>query len=210
MKKTLEQRINRLERLLKNESCTSQKCESFESDLDDVGARASANSIAAQFGRMLGVSVRPDDYGEDVIQSPIFGWLPVTAVEEIESDPDARFAFHYVLGDGDFSIDVYPSDNSVNLINEDGYSVDPKGKLIDPVGDVSYAFPLRLWKGFDLSMVEDDDEDDYYDEFDDEDSSDDGIATECNRRCELEAKLRRLERAAFKERFNRSRMRSRK
>lgn len=164
MKRTLEQRINRLERLLKNEACTSQKYEGFESDLDDVGARATANRIAAQFGRMLGVSVRPDDYGEDVINSPIFGWLPVTAVEEIESDPDARFAFHYVLGDSDFEIDVYPSDNSVNLINEDGYSVDPTGRLLSSDDSVVTAFPLRRWKGFDLSMVEDDDEDDYYDE----------------------------------------------
>ena len=164
MKRTLEQRINRLERLLKNEACASQKCESFESDLDDVGARTTANRIAAQFGRMLGVSVRPDDYGDDVIQSPIYGWLPVTAVEEIESDPDARFAFHYVLGDEDFSIDVYPSDNAVNLINEDGYSVDPTGRLLSSDDSVVAAFPLRRWKGFDLSMVEDDDEDDYYDE----------------------------------------------
>ena len=38
MKITLEQRINRLERLLKNEAYVSKKCESFESDLDDVGA----------------------------------------------------------------------------------------------------------------------------------------------------------------------------
>lgn len=164
MKRTLEQRINRLERLLKNEACASQKCESFESDLDETGARATANRIAAQFGRMLGVSVRPDDYGDDVIQSPIYGWLPVTAVEEIESDPDARFAFHYALGDEDFSIDVYPSDNAVNLINEDGYSVDPTGRLLSSDDSVVAAFPLRRWKGFDLSMVEDDDEDDYYDE----------------------------------------------
>ena len=164
MKRTLEQRINRLERLLKNEACASQKCESFESDLDDVGARVTANRIAAQFGRMLGVSVRPSDYGEDVINSPIFGWLPVTAAEEIQSDPDARFAFHYVLGDGDFEFDVYPSDNSVNLINEDGYSVDPTGRLLSSDDSAVTAFPLRRWKGFDLSMVEDDDEDDYYDE----------------------------------------------
>ena len=164
MKRTLEQRINRLERLLKNEACTSQKCESFESDLDDVGARATANRIAQQFGRMLGVSVRPSDYGEDVINSPIFGWLPVTAIEEIESDPDARFAFHYVLGDDDYEFDVYPTDNAVNLINEDGYSVDPTGRLLSSDDSVVTAFPLRRWKGFDLSMVEDDDEDDYYDE----------------------------------------------
>ena len=164
MKRTLEQRINRLERLLKNEACASNKCESFESDLDDVGARATANRIAQQFGRMLGVSVRPSDYGDDVINSPIFGWLPVTAIEEIESDPDARFAFHYVLGDGDFEFDVYPSDNSVNLISEDGYSVDPNGRLLSSDDAYVTAFPLRRWKGFDLSMVEDDDEDDYYDE----------------------------------------------
>ena len=63
----------------------------------------------------------------------------------------------------------------------------------------------------DLVMLDDDAADDeVVDEFDDEDSSDDEVATECNRRRELEAKLRRLERAAFKERFNRSRMRSRK
>ena len=164
MKRTLEQRINRLERLLKNEACLSKKCESFETDLDDVGARTTANRIAAQFGRMLGVSVRPSDYGEDVINSPIFGWLPVTAVEEIESDPDARFAFHYVLGDGDFEFDVYPSDNAVNLITEDGYSVDPTGRLLSSDDSSVTAFPLRRWKGFDLSMVEDDDEDDFYDE----------------------------------------------
>lgn len=164
MKKTLEQRINRLERLLKNEACASQKCESFESELDETGARAAANRIAKQFGRMLGVLVRPSDYGEDVINSPMFGWLPASAVDEIAEDTDARFAFHYVLGDGDFEFDVYPSDNSVNLINEDGYSVDPTGRLLSSDDSVVTAFPLRRWKGFDLSMVEDDDEDDYYDE----------------------------------------------
>ena len=164
MKRTLEQRINRLERLLKNEACTSKKCESFESDLDDVGARATANRIAQQFGRMLGVSVRPSDYDDDVINSPMFGWLPVSAVDEIAEDPDARFAFHYVLGDDDdYEFDVYPSDNAVNLITEDGYSVDPTGRLLSSDDSSVTAFPLRRWKGFDLSMVEDD-EDDYYDE----------------------------------------------
>lgn len=51
MKRTLERRINRLERLLKNEACASQKCESFESDLDETGARAAANRIANQIQR---------------------------------------------------------------------------------------------------------------------------------------------------------------
>ena len=164
MKRPLEQRINRLERLLKNEASTSKKCESFESELDETGARVAANRIARQFGRMLGVSVRPSDYGDDVINSPMFGWLPVSSVDEIVEDQDARFAFHYVLGDGDFEFDVYPSDNAVNLINEDGYSVDPNGRLLSSDDADVAAFPISMWKGFDLSMVEDDDEDDYYDE----------------------------------------------
>lgn len=164
MKRTLEQRINRLERLLKNEACISNKCESFESELDETGARVAANRIAKQFSRMLGVSVRPSDYGEDVINSPMFGWLPVSAVDEITEDQDARFVFHYVLGDGDFEFDVYPSDNAVNLISEDGYSVDPSGRLLSSDDADIAAFPISMWKGFDLSMVEDDDEDDYYDE----------------------------------------------
>lgn len=160
MKKTLEQRINRLERLLKNEACGSKKFESFESDLDDVGAHATANRIAQGFGRLLGVSVRPGDSTGDVIHSPKYGWLQVTDVEEIESDPDARFVFQYIIDDGEFEFYVYPSDHSVNLINEDGYSVNPEGKLTTLFDEVSDAYPLHRWKGFDLSMVEDD----YYDE----------------------------------------------
>ena len=164
MKRTLEQRINHLERLLKNEACVSKKCESFESELDETGARVAANRIARQFGRMLGVSVRPSDYGDDVINSPMFGWLPVSAVDEIAEDQDARFAFHYVLGDDDYEFDVYPTDNAVNLINEDGYSVDPNGRLLSSDDADITAFPISMWEGFDLSMVEDDDEDDYSDE----------------------------------------------
>ena len=51
MKRTLEQRINRLERFLKNEACISKKCESFESELDETGARAAANRIAKPMQR---------------------------------------------------------------------------------------------------------------------------------------------------------------
>ena len=169
MKRILERRINRLERILKNEACTSKKCESFESELDETGARIAANRIAQQFGRMLGVSVIPDGPNNVMINSPMFGWLEISDTDEIAEDPDARFAFRYTLSDDDYEIEVYPSDNSVNLINEDGYSVDPSGRLISSDDADIVAFPLRRWKGFDLSMVEDDDDedyddDDYYDE----------------------------------------------
>lgn len=173
-KPTLEQRINRLERLLKNEARASKKFESFESDLNEDGARAAANRIAAQFGKMLGVSVTPDDYGNDVVNSPMYGWLPASAVDEIAEDTDARFGFHYTLDDGEYSIEVYPTDNAVNLINEDGYSIDPAGHpFSSDMADI-VAYPLSKWKGFDLSMIDPDDDgynvevgddfNDYYDE----------------------------------------------
>ena len=50
----------------------------------------------------------------------------------------------------------------VNLISEDGYSVDPNGRLLSSDDAYVTAFPLRRWKGQIISMVED--EDDYYDE----------------------------------------------
>ena len=162
IKRTLEQRIARIERLLKNEARLTKKFESFESDLDEDSARAAADRIAAQFGKMLGVSVTPDDYGNDVVNSPMYGWLPTSAVDEIEEDPDARFGFHYNLDDGEFGIEVYPTDNAVNLINEDGYSVDPAGRFFSSDMADIVAFPLRKWKGFDLSMVHDEDDDDDY------------------------------------------------
>lgn len=160
-KLTLEQRIARLEKVLnKNAKC---KFESFESDLDEAGARAEANRIAKQFANMIGSSVRPDDYsGGEVILSPMYGWLSVDRAEEAADDPDARFAFNYALDDG-FSLNVFPSDGKVNLISEDGYSVSPDGEIIDYDEADLYASPLSEWNGFDLSMVEDPNEDSYVD-----------------------------------------------
>lgn len=155
----LENRIARLEKLLNSKK--SVKNESFESDLDLAGARHTANRIANQFCRMIGVSgATPDDLGHDVIESPMYGWLTVNDIDEIEEDPDARFAFQYSLdGTDDYTIIVYPTDNAVNLISEDGYSIDPKGRpFSSDMADI-VAFTLPKWKGFDLSMI--DDEDDY-------------------------------------------------
>ena len=85
MKKlTLEQRIARLEKVLNGKK--SVKNESFETDLDLEGARAAADRIAKQFGRMLGVNVTPDDLGHDVILSPMYGWLTLNDTDEIEED----------------------------------------------------------------------------------------------------------------------------
>ena len=62
-KSTLEQRIARLENAVKQDShkVRRKKFESFESDLDVDSARAAANRIAKQFGRIVGANVHPDD-----------------------------------------------------------------------------------------------------------------------------------------------------
>ena len=170
--KLLENRLTRLERLIKNEACSSRKCESFESDLDEEGARAAANRLAKQFANMIGSSVRPDDLGDDVILSPMYGWLSVDRADKAADDPDARFVFNYALDDG-FSLNVFPSDGKVNLISEDGYSVSPDGEIIDYDEADLYASPLSDWRGFDLSMVQDPNEDSYvdYDHSEDYDES---------------------------------------
>ena len=170
--KLLENRLMRLERLIKNEACSSRKCESFESDLDERGARAAANRLAKQFANMIGSSVRPDDLGDDVILSPTYGWLSVDRADEAADDPDARFVFNYALDDG-FSLNVFPSDGKVNLISEDGYSVSPDGEIIDYDEADLYASPLSDWRSFDLSMVQDPNEDSYvdYDHSEDYDES---------------------------------------
>jgi hypothetical protein len=170
----LERRINRLERAIKNETRT-RKFEGFESDLDVDGARATANRIANQFCRMIGVSgATLDDLGHNVIESLMYGWLIVNDTDEIAEDPDARFAFQYSLDGEDYTIIVHPTDNSVNLINEDGYSIDPAGHPFSSDSADLVAYPLSKWKGFDLSMIDEEDDgynveagddfNDYYDE----------------------------------------------
>lgn len=172
-KLTLEQRIERLEKVMAKQ--VAVKNESFESDLDVDGARAAADRIADQFCGMIGVSgATPDDLGHDVIESPMYGWLTVNDTDEIAEDPDARFAFQYSLDGEDYTIVVHPSDNAVCLMNDGGEYIDPKGRpFTSDMADL-VAYPLSKWKGFDLSMVDEEDDgynvevgddfNDYYDE----------------------------------------------
>lgn len=158
-KLTLEQRVARLERALKTNAALQRrrKFESFESDLDEAGARAAANRIAQQFGRMIGAAVSPDDLGTAVIDSPRYGWLSVDDTDEIESDQYARFAFQYKVGDR-FSAIVFPTENSVELMTDGGYSVDPDGNEFEGEGWFDDAYTLSDWEGFDLSMIHDEDD----------------------------------------------------
>lgn len=157
-KLTLEERISRLEKVLN----ANRKFESFESKLDEAGARAKANQIASEFGALVGADVELDDLGRDVIDSPLFGWLTVDDTDEIAEDRDAKFAFQYSLNNGDYTIIVYPSKKAVWLLPDSGYAVDPKtGAVFEPESHVDGAFAFPKWKRFDLSMIHDEDDEDY-------------------------------------------------
>ena len=171
-KLALEQRINRLERLLKSES-KSKKFESFESNLDEEGARATADRLAKQFANMVGVSLTPVRT-PDTIDSPMYGALNLSSVDEIAEDPDARFTFDYrVTGYPADTVKVRPTDKAICVWRSasNGFSgegaVDPKSgecEWEDWLGDCSY--PLRAWKNFSFDMIhgDEDDWDDDYDE----------------------------------------------
>mgnify|MGYP003299573087 CR=1 FL=1 len=58
----------------------------FESSLNVIAARAEADNIAHQFGKLLNLSIQIDDLGEDVICSPSYGWLTVNDTDEIKDD----------------------------------------------------------------------------------------------------------------------------
>ncbi len=175
-KSTLEQRINRLERLLKNEARISKKFESFESDLDEEGARAAADRLAKQFASMVGVSLTPDLSYKYTVDSPVYGALNPNSsfdAENVADDPDARFTFGYRVANYPAdTVKVRPTDGTICVWHSiyDGHygegAVDPKTgecEWEDWLGDCSY--PLRAWKNFSFDMIHGDEDDwDDYDE----------------------------------------------
>ena len=189
-KLALEQRINRLEHILKNEASTSKKFESFEQDLDEAGAQAAADRLANKFASMVGVRLTPD-HMSDTIDSPMYGAMSPHspyAAEEVADDPDARFTFDYsVAGYPADTVKVRPTDGTVCVWRSiyDGYygegAVDPKTgecEWEDWLGDCSY--PLHTWKSFSFDMIHGDEDDDYDDD-DDYDESLKHRASQCRR-----------------------------
>lgn len=143
-KPTLEQRIARLENTVKlKKAC---KFESFESDLDEAGARAKADQMAREFANITGMANFSFDNSRDVISSPYYGWLSADQVDEINEDPDSRFAFQY--SNSKFTIYVIPTDNTVELLNDEGLTIDPAtGRTVDYDVDTPQdgAFPMSAW-----------------------------------------------------------------
>ena len=144
-KPTLEQRITRLENAVKSKK--AHKFESFESDLDEAGARAKADRMAKEFANITGMAkFAPDNLDGNVITSPVYGWLTIDQTDDIADDPDARFAFQY--SNSKFTIIVFPTDNSVELLNSDDEVVDPAtGREVnyDVDDPIDGAFPMSAW-----------------------------------------------------------------
>lgn len=128
----------------------------FESSLNVIAARAEADKIAQQFGKLLNLSVQIDDLGEDVICSPSYGWLTVNDTDEIKDDRDSRFVFQYSAHNsiGNFTISVIPSDNQIELMTEDGLAIDPSDcSMFEADCPQDGAFKISKWSKFDLSSI---------------------------------------------------------
>lgn len=144
----LERRIERLEKLLKNEAGRRRsRVPELEATLNVEAAYEAAEAIASQFADMIGADIRLINT-KNIIDSPVYGWLTVDDVDEIKDDKNARFAIQYsVRGNRAFSgyaIVAVPSENAVALVTEDGASVYPDGSSYDEY-ELKY-FPLDDWK----------------------------------------------------------------
>lgn len=157
---TLEQRISRLEKLLKAKS-RFVKNESFESDLDVISALEKANSMAEDFSDTVGATLTaltPDDIKDtDIVDSPVNGW----SHDVVMDDTDARYTFMYDVEDyPGVSVYVRPTDNTfcvwqslVRGSNCEG-AVDPKTGMCEYTDDLyECSYPLAMWENFSMDMI---------------------------------------------------------
>lgn len=134
------------------------KCESFESDADEAGARAAADRMAKEFSSMTGARLRLDK-DHDTVDSPMYGWTD--SLEDLADDPDARYTFVYdVVGDLADQVLIRPTDRTVCVWRSvyDDYegegAVDPRTGLTewcDWLDECSY--PMSAWKNFNFDMI---------------------------------------------------------
>lgn len=147
-KLTLEERISRIERALTSNYRTRkfESASSFESNFDKVGARTRADQMAKEFARITGMADFSFDDNIEVISSPLNGWLTIDQVDEISEDPNSRFVFRY--SNSKFTIYVIPTDNTVELLNEDDIAINPAtGMAVNYDIDIPQdgAFPMSVW-----------------------------------------------------------------
>lgn len=147
MNKKLEQRIIRLEKALWVSHKLYHKFESFESDFDESGARAKADQMAREFAQITRMArLTPSESDNGAIVSPLHGMLSISDDEKLEDDPGARFSFEY--SNSKFTIEVYPTDDTVTLLNENGEPINPKtGRALDSYSEdpLENVFPMSAW-----------------------------------------------------------------
>lgn len=152
---TLEQRVARLEKILKAES-RFVKNESFESDHNAEAARGVADGMAKIFSQMVDARLMPNGT-RDIVDSPMYGWSRDVEMD----DTDARYTFTYdVEGYPGVSVYARPTDNTIcvwqsltNGSNCEG-AVDPKTGMCEWCDELSEcSYPLVAWKNFSLDMI---------------------------------------------------------
>ena len=196
-KMTLENRIARLEKLIKNEIREKghmvygkNVAHTMEQNHDIHGAEVTANYFANKFTQLTGIKLRRDD-SHPIINSPMYGWTD--SLEDLDDDVNAYFVFKYdVVGDNNVSAYICPTlhQKNVGLWSSLGAGSRCEGAINPKTGECVWEddifetlHDVYDWENFSLDMIHDEG-DDYDDEEFDE-------SVRRHRRKALEIKSRR-------------------
>lgn len=158
---TLEQRIARLERMLKDEARNanghiSGSWNSFEDQHNEKDAEKYANMLVKKFMDATGIALRRDA-SYPIVNSPVFGW---TSSRDLNEDPDAYYVFKYDVPNRDISVYACPSKDAVCLWVSLGDESDCEGAVNPRTGECEWEddimecmYPLDMWRRFDLRKI---------------------------------------------------------
>lgn len=172
-KLTLEQRIARLEKAIKNEIREkghmvygNNVAHTMEQNHDIHGAEATANYFAKKFTELTGIRLRRDD-NHPIINSPMYGWTD--SLEDLDDDVNSYFVFKYdVVGDNNVSVYICPtlSNKNVGVWSSLGTgsrgegAINPKtGKCVRTDDIFKTLYDVYAWENFSLDMIRGDEYD---------------------------------------------------
>lgn len=173
-KLTLEQRIARLEKLIKNEvhpklaTLKPNEGATMEMTHDVRGARATGRYYAGQFTKETGIALTPDNT-HPIVYSDALGW---TDESDLDEDPESLFVLKYdAIDDPNISVYFCPTKGKVCVWSSLGTGSKGEGAVNPKTGDIEWEdslmdamYPFKAWRGFDLASIHGDDEDNEYDE----------------------------------------------
>lgn len=128
-----------------------RKPNTFESNCDEVGARAKANQMAEEFSRITGIKLQPADQSE-VIDSPMYGWSEADDTAVLSEDAYARFTFLYNTEHDYEYVYIRPTDEtivvwrSLSTDNDDEGAVNPATGICEWYDELSdCAYTMSEW-----------------------------------------------------------------